>query len=57
MNKHFQDLARVVGQALARRWMQRSNGGAAGNGDIAPAKPPAPPLPSPHRRLWVQQHR
>ena len=37
MNKHFQELARIVGQSLAQRWMQRCTGQAAGD-DGARAK-------------------
>ncbi len=57
MNKHFEELARAVGRALAQRWMRRcdraGNGKATGN---APAATPSDP-PRRRRRLRNRQHK
>lgn len=57
MNKHFQELAQVVGRALAKRWMQRCAGGPAPGTAEAKAKSSAGSTAPPTRRRLRQQQR
>lgn len=55
MNKHFHELAKIVGQALARRWMEQCKGVGGGDTNRAAAHAPAPPPR--RRRMRIQQHK
>jgi hypothetical protein len=58
MNKHFQDLAHVVGRALAKRWMERCAGGPrAGVADAIVKSSAGSPPPLTRRRLRHQQRK
>ena len=58
MNKHFQELAQVVGRALAKRWMHRCAGDPApGTADAKVKSSAGSPRTAAQRRLRQQQHK
>ena len=55
MNKHFQELAQVVGRALAKRWMQQCTRDEGGNARPKPTSS-SPPARC-RRQVRYQQHK